>query len=58
MNEFINRDGEIDLEELLFSEVIQVEALKNLLIMKGIITREELLEQIIKVKESMIKHET
>jgi hypothetical protein len=58
MNEFINRDGEIDLEELLFSEVIQVEALKNLLIMKGIISREELLEQIIKVKESMIKHET
>jgi hypothetical protein len=47
----------IDLKELLMSEVIQSEALINLLDRKGIISKEELLEEIKRVHASMLKAE-
>jgi len=42
-------------EELLMSEVIQSEALINLLDRKGIISKQELLEEIIKVQATLKK---
>jgi len=42
-------------EELLMSEVIQSEALINLLDSKGIISKQELLKEITRVKAMMIK---
>jgi hypothetical protein len=45
-------------KELLMSEVIASEALVNLLERKGIITKEELLEEIMTVQESLSKVET
>ena len=47
----------VDLKELLMSEVIQSEALINLLDRKGIISKEELLEEIKRVQASMLKVE-
>jgi hypothetical protein len=43
----------VDLRELLMSEVIQSEALINLLDRKGIITKKELLEEMKRVQVSM-----
>jgi hypothetical protein len=45
----------VDLKELLMSEVIQSEALINLLNRKGIISKEELLEEIKRVHATMLK---
>ena len=46
----------VDFKELLMSEVIQSEALINLLVdKKGIISKQELLEEMKKVQASMIK---
>jgi hypothetical protein len=45
----------VDLKELLMSEVIQSEALINLLDEKGLISRQELLEEMKRVQASMIK---
>jgi hypothetical protein len=45
----------IDLKELLMSEVIQSEALINLLDRKGIISKEELLEEIKRVHATMLR---
>jgi hypothetical protein len=45
-------------EELLMSEVIQSEAIINLLDKKGIISKQELLEEMRRVKTKMIKSET
>jgi len=42
-------------EELLMSEMIQSEALINLLDRKGIISKQELLEEIIRVQASLKK---
>jgi hypothetical protein len=42
----------------LLSEIIASEALVNLLERKGIITKQELLEEIMTVQESMLKAET
>ena len=42
-------------KELLMSEVIQSEALFNLLEKKGIVTKQELLEEIKRVKSSLIQ---
>lgn len=47
----------VDLKELLMSEVIQSEALINLLDRKGIISKEELLEEIKRVHATMLKVE-
>lgn len=48
----------VDIKELLMSEVIQSEALINLLDKKGIISKQELLEEMRRVKTKMIKSET
>ena len=45
----------VSFKELLMSEVIQSEALFNLLERKGIITKQELLEEIKRVQSSLIK---
>ena len=48
----------VSAEELLMSEVIQSEALINRLDKKGIISKQELLEEMKRVKASMIKPRT
>lgn len=48
----------IDLREVVISEIIQSEALVNLQERKELIAKEELLEEIKKVQESMLKSET
>ena len=48
----------VDLKELVLSEVIQMEALINILESKGILTREELLERMEKIASQMRKVET
>jgi hypothetical protein len=45
----------VDVKELLMSEVIQSEALINLLDRKGIIRKEELLEEIKRVHATMLR---
>jgi hypothetical protein len=47
----------VSFEELLMSEIIQSEALMNLLDRKGIISKQELLEEMRRVQASMIKSE-
>ena len=44
----------VSFKELLMSEVIQSEALINLLDRKGIISKQELMEEIKKVQASMV----
>ncbi len=48
----------VNLKELVLSEVIQLEALINILESKGILTREEVLEEIKRVATQMRKAET
>ncbi len=48
----------VTLKELLMSEVIQSDALINLLDRKGITTKKELLEEMKKVQRSMVKAES
>jgi len=45
----------VNFKELLMSEVIQSEALINLLDKKGIISKQELLEEMKRVQATMIK---
>jgi hypothetical protein len=45
----------VDFKELLMSEVIQSEALINLLDRKGVISKQELLEEMKRVQSTMIK---
>ena len=45
----------VDIKELLMSEVIQSEAIINLLDKKGIISKQELLEEMKSVQAKMIK---
>ncbi len=45
----------VSFKELLMSEVIQLEALINLLDKKGIISKQELLEEMKRVQDKMIK---
>jgi hypothetical protein len=45
----------VDFKELMMSDVIQSEALINLLDKKGIISKQELLEEMKKVQAKMIK---
>ena len=57
----MNHDHKLDekevvgMKELLMSEVIQSEALINLLDRKGIISKAELLEEIKRVQATMVK---
>jgi predicted nucleic acid-binding protein len=48
----------VDFKELLMSEVIQSEALINLLDRKGIVSKQELLEEMKRVKVTMVKVKT
>jgi len=48
----------VEFKELLMSEVIQSEALINLLDKKGLISKRELLEEMKRVQVSMIKSKT
>lgn len=48
----------VTFKELLMSEVIQSDALINLIDRKGIITKQELLEEMKRVQASMLKAET
>jgi hypothetical protein len=45
----------VDFKELLMSEVVQSEALINLLDKKGLVSKQELLKEIKRVQASMIK---
>jgi hypothetical protein len=51
-------DEMVDLKELVLSEVIQMEALINILESKGILTREEVLEEMKQIAAIMPKAET
>ena len=48
----------VDFKELLMSEVIQSEAIINLLDRKGVISKQELLKEMKQVQAKMIKSET
>jgi hypothetical protein len=54
----LDRNETVDLKELLLSEVIQSEALINLLDQKGIVSKRELLEEIKRVAAQTPKLET
>ena len=55
MAEKLDNKETVDFKELLMSEVIQSEALINLLDKKGIITKQELLKEMKRVQATMIK---
>ena len=57
MAELLDPKELVTFNELLMSEVIQSEALINLLDRKGIITKKELLDEMKRVQASMIKAE-
>jgi glycyl-tRNA synthetase alpha subunit len=58
MAEKLDPKQTVDLKELLMSEVIQSEALINLLDGKGIISKQELLKEMKRVQSLMIKSKT
>ncbi len=58
MAEKLDQKQTVDFKELLMSEVIQSEALINLLDRKGIISKQELLVEIKRVQAKMIKSKT
>ncbi len=55
MAEKLDQKQTADFKELLMSEVIQSEALINILDRKGIVSKAELLEEMKRVQASMIK---
>ena len=55
MGKELDNKQTVDLKELLMSEVIQSEALINLLDRKGIISKEELLEEIKRVHATRVR---
>jgi hypothetical protein len=58
MAEKLDNEEIVDFKELLMSEVIQSEALINLLDKKGIISKRELLDEMKNVQAKMIKSKT
>jgi hypothetical protein len=58
MAEKLDNKEIVDFKELLMSEVIQSEALINLLDKKGLISKQELLAEMKRVQASMIKSKT
>lgn len=58
MAEKLDSKETVDLKDLVLSEVIQLEALINILESKGILTREEVLEEIRRVATKTPKAET
>ena len=55
MAEKLDQKQTVDFKELLMSEVVQSEALINLLDGKGVISKKELLEEMKRVPAAMIK---
>jgi 2-phospho-L-lactate guanylyltransferase (CobY/MobA/RfbA family) len=55
--EILDKKELTDFKEVMLSEVIQLEALTNLLDKKGIICKQELLEEMKRVKATMVKAE-
>ena len=55
MAEKLDQKQTVDLKELLMSEVIQSEALINLLDRKGLISKQELLEEMKRVQAKLSK---
>jgi hypothetical protein len=55
MAEKLDQKQTVDFKELLMSEVIQSEALINLLDKKGLVSKQELLKEMKRVQASMIK---
>ena len=55
MGKQLDTEEVVDFKELLMSEVIQSEAIINLLDKKGIISKQELLEEMKRVQDKMIK---
>jgi len=53
--EKLDKKQTVDIKELLMSEVIQSEALINILDRKGIVSKQELLEEMKRVQATMIK---
>jgi hypothetical protein len=58
MADKLNQKQTVDLKELLMSEVIQSEALINLLDKKGLISKQELLEEMKRVQASLKHHDS
>ncbi len=58
MAEKLDQRQTVDFKELLISEMVQSEALVNILERKGILTKKELLEEIERVNAQLIKAET
>ena len=58
MVEKLDQKEIVDFKELLMSELIQSEALINLLDRKGLISKQEYLEEIKRVQAKMIKAKT
>jgi len=58
MAEKLDQKQTVDLKELLMTEVIQSEALINIFDKKGIISKQELLEEMKRVQAKMIKSKT
>ena len=58
MAEKLDQKQTVDIKELLMSEVIQSEALINLLDRKGLISKQELLEEMTQVQLSMQNRST
>ena len=57
MNNMLDPGELVSLKELLMFQVIQSEALMNLFNRKGIVSKEEVLEEMKKVHASMVKTE-
>ena len=55
MSEKLDQKQTVDFKELLMSEVIQSEALINILERKGIVSKAELLEEMRRVQAAMAK---
>jgi len=55
MAEKLDKKQTVDIKELLMSEIIQSEALINLLDRKGIISKKELLEEMKRVQAKLVK---
>lgn len=55
MADILDRKQIVDFKELLMSEVIQSEALINLLDKKGIVSKQELLHEMKRIQAKMIK---
>ena len=58
MAEKLDRKETVDFKELLMSEIIQHEALTNVLVRKGIVSKQELLEEVKRVAAKLPRAES